>query len=120
MGSWLVKNLLRLLEADFVAKQPPGICKAGYDALKDSLCVGDKGSVIREERVLDQPLLRLGVGLEASWIEETAIHTVPDVHPLVIIQVLSYLLEHYAEEDAEESRCQDTTLLHAVGDGEGL
>ena len=60
-----MKNL-RLLDADFWAKQPRGICKAGCDALKGSLCVGDKGSVIREEKVLDQPLLRLGVGLEAS------------------------------------------------------
>ena len=58
-----MKNLL--LEADLEAKQPRGICKARCDALKGSLCVGDKGSVIREEKVLDQPLVRLGVGLEA-------------------------------------------------------
>ena len=60
-----MKNL-RLLEADLEAKQPRGICKARCDALKGSLCVGDKGSIIREEKVLDQPLVRLGVGLEAS------------------------------------------------------
>ena len=82
--------------------------------------MGDKGSVIREEKVLDQPLLCLGVGLEASQIEETAIQTISDVHPLVIIQVLSCLLEHHAEEDAEESRCQDATLLYTIGDGEGF
>ena len=88
--------------------------------MKGLLCVGDEGSVIREEKVLDQPLLRLGVGLEALQIEETVFPTVSDVHPLVIIQVLSCLLEHHAEEDAEESRCQDTTLFFAVGDGEGF
>ena len=60
-----MKNL-GLLEANFYAKQPRGICKAGCDALKASLCVGDKGSIIREEKALDQPLLRLGVGLDAS------------------------------------------------------
>ena len=65
IGSWLVKNL-RVLEADFWDKQPRGICKAGCDALKGSLCMGDKVSVILEEKVLDQPHLRLGVGLEAS------------------------------------------------------
>ena len=65
MGSWLVKNL-RLLEADFEAKQPRGICKAGCDALKCLLCVGHKGSIIHKEKVLDQPLLCIGVGLEAS------------------------------------------------------
>lgn len=49
---------------------------------------------------------------------------VPDVHPFVNIQVHSSLLKHhaeeYAEEYAEEGRCQDTTLLHAVGDRKGF
>ena len=58
-----MKNLC-LLEADFLAKQPRGICKEGCDTLEGSLCVGDKDSVICEEKVLDQPLLHLGVGLE--------------------------------------------------------
>ena len=35
----------------------------------------------------------------------------------LILQVFSGLFEHHAEEDAKKSRCQDTTLLHAAGDG---
>lgn len=65
MRGRLVKNLC-LLEADLKAKQPRGICKAGRNALKRSLRVGNKGSVVREEKILDQPLLGLCVGLEAS------------------------------------------------------
>ena len=53
-----------LFQAESWANQSQGICKAGCDALNGSLCVGDKGSVIHE-KILDQPLLHLGVGLEA-------------------------------------------------------
>ena len=45
---------------------------------------------------------------------------VPDIHPLLVIQVFSGLLQHRTEEEAEDSRCQDTNLLPAVGDEEGL
>ena len=34
--------------------------------LKGSLCVGNMGSIMRKAKVLDQPFLRLGVGLEVS------------------------------------------------------
>ena len=42
------------------------------------------------------------------------------MHPILVILIISYLLEHHAEQDAEENRCQDTTLLHAVVDGNGF
>ena len=45
---------------------------------------------------------------------------VPSRHPIFIVQIICCLHEHHAEEDAEESRCQDTTFLHAVCDGKGL
>ena len=81
-----------LPEADLEVKQQRGIRKAKCDALQSLLCVGDEGSVVRKENVPDQPLLGLGVGL----------------------------YEHHAEEDAEESGCRETTLLHTVGDGKEL
>ena len=68
------------------------------------------------EKVPDQPLLGLGVSLEAPWIEEAVIHTVPYIHTIFIIQIICYLLEDHSEEDAEESRCMYTTLVQAVGD----
>ena len=54
------------LEADLEAKQPRGICKAGRNTLKSSLHVGNKASVVREEKILDQPLLGHCVSLETS------------------------------------------------------
>ena len=78
--------------------------------------MSNKGSVVREEKISYQPLLGPYVSMESPKIEETTIQTVPDVHPFVNIQVHSSLLEHPAEEYAEEGRCLDTALLHAVGD----
>ena len=57
-----MKNL-SFPEADIKAKQPHGICRAICDTLQSLLCVGDKGSVICKEKVPDQPLLCLLVGL---------------------------------------------------------
>ena len=45
---------------------------------------------------------------------------ISDIYALVIFQVRSCLFEHRGEEDAEESRCQDATLLYTIGDGEGF
>ena len=86
------------------AKQQQGICEIRCDALQSLLHVRDEGSIICEENVPDQPLLGLGVSLEAPWIEEAAIQTVPVIHPIFVIQIVSYLLEHHAEEDSEESQ----------------
>ena len=44
----------------------------------------------------------------------------PDMHTIIIIQIISCLLEHHAEEDAEESLCQDTTPHYTADDGKGL
>ena len=44
----------------------------------------------------------------------------PDIHHIIVIQIISCMLLQHAEEDAEESRYQNTTLLHAVGDEKGL
>ena len=77
--------------------------------------MGDDSSGSKREGP-DQPLLGLGVSLEAPWIEEAVIHTVPYIHTIFIIQIICYLLEDHSEEDAEESRCMYTTLVQAVGD----
>ena len=44
----------------------------------------------------------------------------PDMHTFIIIKTISCMHEHHAEDDAEESRCHDTTLHHAASDGKGL
>ena len=52
-------------EADFKAKQPLDVHKARCDELESLLCVGNEGSAVRKEKLPDQPLLDLGVGLLA-------------------------------------------------------
>ena len=51
-----MKNL-RLLKTDLEGREPRDVCKAIRDVLQSLVCVGDEGSVVREEEVLDQPSL---------------------------------------------------------------
>ena len=44
----------------------------------------------------------------------------PEVPAIIVIEVFSSLSQHHAEEDGEESRCQDAALFHAVADCERL
>jgi len=60
------------------------------------------------------------VRLQYPEIEQTAVKAAADVDSLVIIKVFCGLPEHHAEDDAEQSWCQVTTLFHAVGDGKGF
>ena len=82
--------------------------------------MGDEGSIILVEKVPDQPIPVLGIGLEAPYINEAAIQAVPEIHHIPFIQFISCYLEHHAGIDAEGSRCQDITLPHAVGNKEGF
>lgn len=51
---------------------------------------------------------------------KVSIKTVSDVNSILDIKLFSGLFEQHAEEDGEESQCQDTTLLNSVGNWEGL
>ena len=101
-------------------KDPRGICKVRRDALLSLLCVGNENSLVLKDKLHDHPLLGLVVGLQAPSIEETAEHAVPFIHPIFIDHIICYLLEYHADEDAEGSRCQDSTFPHAVYDGNVL
>lgn len=81
--------------------------------------MGDEGSVVGEEEVTEQLLKCLCVGLQSSEANQTAVKAIADVHSTVIIEVLCGLFKHHSEKDAKQSRFQDTTLFHAVDDGEG-
>ena len=59
-----------------------------------------------------------GVGNEGRVASKEEI-TVADVYSTVIIKVFYDLFKHHAEKDAEQSRCQNTTLFHAVDDADG-
>lgn len=59
-----MKNF-RLLKTVLAAREPRGVFKARRDVLQSLFWVDDEGSVVREEEVLDQSLLCLGLGLEA-------------------------------------------------------
>ena len=60
------------------------------------------------------------MGLLSPEVEKTAVKTIVGVDSNVIVKVFHGLLEHHPEEDAEQSRCQDASLFHAVDDGEGF
>ena len=53
-------------------------------------------------------------------IEEVAIEAIADINAIIVIEVFSSLSQHHAEEDGEESRCQDAALFHAIADCERL
>ena len=70
--------------------------------------------------VSDQLLLGLCVGLKSPEIEEVAIEAIADINAIIVIEVFSSLSQHHAEEDGEESRCQNAALFHAVADCERI
>ena len=51
---------------------------------------------------LGQPLLGIGMGLDAPYIKDVANHTPTDIRPIFIFQTISYLL--HSEKDAAECR----------------
>ena len=57
--------------------------------------------------------------MQSPEFKQTAVKTVADLYSTVIVKVLSNLFKHHAEKDAEQSRCQNTTLFNAVDDGVG-
>ena len=57
--------------------------------------------------------------MQSPGVKQTAVKMVEEVYSIVIIKVLCNQFKHHAEKDAEQSRCQNTTLFHAVDDGEG-
>ena len=58
------------------------------------------------------------MGLQPSEVEQAAIQAIPDVDEVFILEVISGLIEHHAEEDGEEGWSQDTTLFLPICDGE--
>ena len=58
------------------------------------------------------------MGLQPSEVEQAAIQTISNVDEVFILEVISGLFEHHAEEDGEEGWRQDTTLFHPICDGE--
>ena len=87
--------------------------------LQDSFGEGNESSVDSQEEVKEQLLKCLCVGMQSPEVKQRVVKAVVDVYSTVIIKVFSDLFKYYAEKDAEQSRCQTTTLFHAVDDGEG-
>ena len=55
--------------------------------------------------------------MQSPEVKQTAIKTVADVYSTIIVKIYD-LFKHHAEKDAEQSRCQNTALFHAIDDGE--
>ena len=84
-----------------------------------SFGVANEGNVVSEEEVTEQQLKCFCVGMLSPKVIQIAVKTVTDVYSTIIVEVFYDLFKHHAEKDAEQSRCQNTILFHAVDDGEG-
>ena len=80
------------------------------------LRVGEKGTVVSKQQLSDEFLYGFRSCEETPKVEETAVCSGTDTD--VVSQVLLCLTEYDAEEDGEQCRGQDTSLLDATGDGE--
>ena len=87
--------------------------------MQSSFGVGNEDSVVSEEGVTEQLFKCFCVGMQTPEVKQTALKTVADVYSIVIVKVFNDLFKHHAEKDAEQSRCQDTTLFHDVDNREG-
>ena len=68
---------------------------------------------------MEQLLKCFCVGMQSPEVKQTAVKMVVDVYStVIIIKVFCDLSKHHAEKDAEQNWCQNTTLFHAVDDGE--
>ena len=56
--------------------------------------------------------------MQSPKIKQTAVKRIADVYRIVIVKAFDDMFKHHAEKDAEQSQCQNTTLFHAVDDGE--
>ena len=81
--------------------------EGGSDILQASFCVGNKGSIIRKDDL--RPV--------TSEIKQAAIKTVSGIDSVPIIKICG-LVEHHAEEDSDESQCQETTQHQSIYDQE--
>ena len=86
--------------------------------LQSSFNVGNEGSVVSEEEVAEQLLKCFCVGMQSPAVKQTAVKTVADIYSTAIVKVLYVLFKHFAEKDAEQSLCKNTTSSHSVDDGE--
>ena len=84
--------------------------------LQDFFGGGNMSSVVSEEEVREHLLKCFCVGMQSPGFKQTAAKTVAGVYSTVI-DVFYDLFNHHAEKDAEQSRCQNPTLFHAVDEG---
>ena len=82
-----MKNL-SFFQADLETKELGCFGEAGCKALKGSLSMCNKSSVISEEEVSDQLLLGLCVGLKSTEIEEVAIEAIADINAIIVVVVV--------------------------------
>ena len=87
--------------------------------LQGSFGEGNERYVVSEEKVTEQLLKCFCVDMQSPVIKQTVLKTIADVYSTVIVKVFYDLFKHHAEKYAVQCRCQNTTLLHAVDDGEG-
>ena len=78
-------------QADLETKELGCFSEAGCKALKGSLSMCNKSSVISEEEVSDQLLLGLCVGLKSPEIEEVAIEAIADINAIIVRSLRSSL-----------------------------
>ena len=81
----MVLDNFGLLQADFEHKELTSLCNTECNALSDCLHMGKEGSIVGEEKLLDELLLYFGVGLKSPQVEHAAVSVVSNVEAVFII-----------------------------------
>ena len=57
--------------------------------------------------------------MQSPEVKQTTVNGSGCIQHRLIVNIFYALFKHEVENDADKSRCQNTTLFHAVDDGEG-
>ena len=109
---------LGFLQADGETELTAGISKAVDETLKRFLGVGGEACIVRKKHFPDEHSSHLGLCSETCQVKEASV--TPGVEEDAVFRVPEGVAQAQGEEDAEEGRSKDASLLHSILDWEGV